>query len=251
MINNIIEFFQGKRNYAKCVALYSEDDKWVVSTPFINNLFDYLLYLGIEAEILSAFDNRYRSFKLNRSSKNLSRIGGIAFYNEKPHINISFSIGNVNAPNMLHLEIDSSITIDYFKIISIFKDNFNPYYGYAFNGKPKSTQPLMYSSGLGEKFNKLSGIPKQKFEIYREWLKNNKKTKNGFLREIYNINIINSLHFIKQINKTQTLKELIESDPRMGKLEIVYENCFMWTIRENDIEFVRQKIGIDNSIFIH
>ena len=81
--------------------------------------------------------------------------------------------------------------------------------------------------------------------------KNIKKPQKGFLREIYNINIINILHLNRQITKTQTLKELIESDPRMGKLEIVYENCFMWTIRENDIEFVRQKLGIDNDIFIH
>ena len=172
MIDNIIRFFQSKKKYAKCVALYSENDKWVVSTSFINNLFDYLLYLGIEAESLSAFDNRYRNFKLNRSSKNLSRIEGITFYNEKPHISLVFGLKNINAPNRLYLEIDNSIIIDYLKIISIFKDTFNPYYGYTFNGKPKSTQPLMYSSGLGDEFNKLSGIPIQKFEIYRKWLKN-------------------------------------------------------------------------------
>ena len=113
-------------------------------------------------------------------------------------------------------------------------------YGYSYNVNADNAGGL-YSSGYLYKKHSLVDISRKKKKHYNMLRKAHSYIIKGFLRDIYQENLLKEIHLNQKLISGITLSNYIESDNKNGNLKKIGQN-YLWTISPDDLKKVRKDL---------
>jgi hypothetical protein len=247
----MFNFFRKKNT--NIVALFSTDNDWRISSDFLTSLVSSLQKEHICFEKYLYHDSRYKEFKgilpKISQSKSINDIELISLYSgvDSSLSEITITIAGNHSIFANYIILESIKTIDILSYLNIITNSiFNVEYGYIYKGL-LGKHSLGYSLGMQLSNSNITSIGRNGEKDMMIWKNKIRTINKGYLRDIYTTNILNEFHVQFKLNIGLSLLELIESDVRFGTIKPV-KNIFVWCIKENNLEFVRKKMYLENII---
>jgi hypothetical protein len=252
------------RVICKSIALYGQKSKGVHIVSFYNWSLNFFRSQGLTPDYIAIAGNGYpkKIVKFDTGYKKLKE----KKFADIESLNFIYNTPNSDAPAydwLLCVSIGLGEDVDIFiggsiDIIDLslesgflksLKQLFDFEYGYLFL-REFIKNPEFYVGGAGSDF-----ISSEESGSISKWLHDSVSTKSyrlGKLRDIYDVNIINSKHLNYEIGKSQKLLDFIKSkNNEEQELRHVLDDIFIWIVSPKSIMGFRRELAESNILICY
>jgi hypothetical protein len=140
------------------------------------------------------------------------------------------------------IEFENRLRFVFDEIIDLVVNN-NLGYGYRFSNLD-TNNPMGYPFGQGRArvHTETSGQLLKYWSSAIAFPNEQAPFRHGVLREIYEVNYLNSSHLSAQVGNV-SFEDWVSKSSRFGTLEMLSKNVWKWSVFRHDIEFVRQRLS--------
>ena len=244
MLKNL---FSSNRKLTKCLVFYSVDFKRSSTRELFHFLVDYFKSkLDIDFKYLGFYDERYEN-KYGKFETNYLKLQNAKW---DDIVNLSLDVENIrdkkrgvgvefNITRPVHITVvlDEEVSFNMVDFVKEVYGLFKVVYGFSYLTKD-SYWATAYAIGDFEHSRSVQKIKRLSKDSFRQWLNNSEKISAGFLRDIYEENLLNFEQLNKSLNE-KTLKEYIVSEG-MGVLSPVNGELFFWKMNDGQLKEARE-----------
>jgi len=234
------------REKAKCYILYwfeFERSKVVLLYDFLPKYFREKC--NVEFKFGSFYDEKYvvKYGKIERINADILKskwdeIAHLAFddadmrKNERK-VRVEFT---VSRPNSLFIFMPTDFNFDYGDFVRHFSVLFQIIYGFSYIVELNEWSAA-YAFGDWQHLRKIDGINRLSKNDLQRWLDNCEKIQNGYLRDVYNENILHQKHLEMLVNEKSLKQCILKND--MGTLEPINQELSFWKLDDRQLKTAR------------
>lgn len=246
MLKNI---FSSKRTLTKCVVLYSFDYDRGLTKDLFDFIIDYFKgnfniqfkYLGFYDE---KYEQKYGKFEIWYQKILNAKWDEIVNFsldvedlrNKKRSIGVEF---NITRPIHITVVLDEEIAFDTSSFVKKVYHLYKTVYGFNYESND-NYWATAYAIGDREHGKSVRNIKRLSKDNFEQWLKNCEKISQGYLRDIYEENILNADQLNKPLNGG-SLKDYIVSE-NMGEISMINNEVFCWKMNQTQLKESRDFI---------
>jgi hypothetical protein len=241
------KLFSAKRTLTKCVVLYS----FRYDRKLTQDLFDFIIEYfkenySVQFKYLGFYDEKYDD-KYGKYDTNYPKIKK-AKWDEL--VNISLDVENLrdkkrsicvefNITRPVHLTVvlNEEISFDFKSFVERVYPFFKAEYGFNYDSYD-NYWATAYAIGDREHGKEVHNIKRLSKEHFEQWLSKCEKISEGFLRDIYEENVLSTAQLNHSING-RSLKEFIVSE-NMGELSMINNDVFFWKLNDDQLKKCRE-----------
>ncbi len=230
---------------SKCYVLYCFDFDRDLTKALFNYLIEYFNKINVEFNYAGYYNERYEikygeieTIKSKLTKQRWNEIVHFSFDDEsvkgsKRRVGIEF---NISRPILitLVLPVEKSFSLKelsfgiykYFRII----------YGFSYL-IGINEWAAAYANGDWQHIDKIPGVIRVSKSILQKWNKSCELIRDGYIRDVYNENIVSTKHLGYKVNG-ETLEAYILKN-KAGELELINSDIYLWKINDDRLEDVR------------
>lgn len=235
-------FFVKKELVSRCFALYTFEYDRSSTEPLFHFLFSYFKkQLNIDFKYLGFYDESYKDVygKTELVIKKLQKVEWNEVVNitlddddirsNRRKVSVEF---NITRPILTTIVIPEEYVFDFGNFVENYYVFFNVIYGFSYMANIYEW-PTAYANGDWQHAKNISPISRSSNEILQNWCTNCDRIQTGFLRDVYEENLINKNHLEKEING-RSLRQFI-ADNNLGVLHQINDFIFFWRLEDNQL----------------
>lgn len=143
---------------------------------------------------------------------------------------------NITRPIHTTIVLPKEYGFSFEGFVKSYYDFFKPIYGFSYLTNI-ADWPTAYAIGDWQHVKSVHNIKRISKEEIRNWNKNCEKIKAGFIRDVYEDNILHTHHLEKQVSNS-SLNQFIK-DHNLGNLKEINKNIHFWRLDEPHLGVAR------------